>query len=134
MRLVVFVVGAMLLSSAGCHRDPKLGKVTGSVTFQGTPVSEAVVVFSNAESGRSITAAVRSDGSYQVETAGGFGLPTGKYEVYLMPPAQEIAPGDRPPFPPPKAYPNIPAKFRDAKTSGLSVTVVEGETKFDIAM
>lgn len=125
---------ALPILCLGCHRAPQLARVSGTVTFQGKPVAEAVVIFNSAQSGRSITASVSSAGEYRVETANGFGLPLGTYRVHVIPQAVGILPDQRPPFPLPKMRSDIPARFRDTKTSGLAVDVVAGENRFDIAM
>jgi hypothetical protein len=101
--------------------------------FQGKPVTEGRVVFSNFQRGIHLTAELRPDGSYEVLSAKGRGLPLETYEVSVIPPP--------PPMvlvasegPPRKQYPNIPPKYRDPKTSGVTLTVREGVNPLDIDM
>jgi hypothetical protein len=97
------------------------------VSIDGQPCGGVIVVFSCAEQRAFITAAVGDDGRYAVQMAEGHGLPLGTYEVTVRP-----APPtnwDRPQ----RATP-VPPRYRDAKSSGLTLTVKEGENTYDIAM
>ena len=126
----------MLLATAptGCGKSEVLGKVSGKVTFQGEPVSKGLVLLANAEKGVHVMAELRGDGTFDVETADGFGLPPGTYQVAITPPRIEfpIDPTGAPPVI--REYPNIPAKYRDAATSGLTIAVEEGENRLDVDM
>lgn len=121
-----------LVAATGCEQKEKIGAVKGTVTFEGKPVSEAVVQFSNAEKAVYISAPVSASGTYRVETASGVGLPLGKYAVAVVPPVPVLITGQTPP--PPKDHDDIPTKYRDAKTSGLTVDVVSGSVDFNIDM
>jgi hypothetical protein len=127
---------AVLLSCGiifcGCHSKEPVGKVTGKVTFQSQPVSEGIVLFRNITKGISMTCVLRPDGSYTVATAKGAGLPLGVYEVSVCPPPRKILTGA--PAEPVKSYPNIPQEYRDFGTSGLAVTLQDGDNTFHIAM
>ena len=131
-------VSLMLLLLAptlvGCGAGEAKGRIAGKVTFQGQPVSEGIVVFRGAEKSVHITAELRSDGSYTVATAKGVGLPPGTYQVCVCPPAIHVPTTVGGAAPKIKQYPNIPAKYRDIKTSGLTLTVELGDNPFDIAM
>lgn len=118
---------------AGCSHDEVRGKISGRVTFQGQPVSEGIVLFCNNEKGMHMTADLRPDGTYEVTTAKGAGLPTGQYQVCVCPPLVNGTTGVGP-TPKPKLYPNIPLKYRDFQTSGLTLPVKDGVNPFDIAM
>lgn len=111
----------------GCGSSRTLGRVSGRVSLDGKPCEGLTVVFACAEQRAFITAHVGQDGRYAVQMAEGYGLPLGTYEVSIRP-----APPtnwDRPP-----STTLIPSKYRDPKSSGLTLTVVEGENQFDIAM
>jgi hypothetical protein len=69
-----------------------------------------------------------SDGRYEVKTIDGLGCAVGTYQVSIFP-----APMVNPPIPFP-AFPNIPSKYRGAETSGLTLTVKEGDNPFDVDM
>ncbi len=93
------------------------------------------MVFSDLEWGTYLTAPIESDGRYQFRVTPQGGLPQGGvYDVAVTPP-----PVDAPVLiskTPPKAksYPNIPAKYRNAKTSGLKLELTEPRQSFDIDM
>lgn len=129
------VVLLLAVLPAGCRRGEVLGRVYGKVTFQGKPVTEGVVLFDNWEKGVHMTAELDGQGAYEVEMAKGFGLPLGQYEVSVNPPLADTPPVG-PILTPPKfrEFPNIPKKYRDPKTSGLVLTVKEGDNPFDIDM
>lgn len=126
---------ALLMASVGCGKSaPVTGKVAGKLTYKGQPVSDALVIFESAETQRTITAPVKADGTYEVVIAGGEGLPVGNYQVWVTPPPHSIPMEQFKTPPPPKQYPNIPQKFREPETSGLTLQVVNGQNNYDIAM
>ncbi|MEA1950516.1 MAG: hypothetical protein U9N87_03980 [Planctomycetota bacterium] len=123
--LAACLLGCLLL--AGCDSSRTLGSVSGCVSLDGKPCGGLIVVFACEEQRAFITANVGEDGSYTVQMAEGHGLPLGTYDVSIRP-----APPtnwDRPPI-----TTQIPPRYRDAKSSGLKLTVVEGENQFDIPM
>ena len=118
----------------GCGSDDEVrGRIGGKVTFQGQPVSEGLVLFSNNERGINMNAALRPDGSYEIIMAKGAGLPLGTYKVRVCPPSIVLPIGASSP-PKIKRYPNIPKKYRKFLTSRLTVTIEEGDNPFDIDM
>jgi hypothetical protein len=127
--LSVAFVGVMLF---GCGSYEARGRVVGKVTFQGKVVSEGQVIFSNQNKGIHITTELKPEGSYEVRMAKGVGLPIGTYSVCVCPPPL-VPKGVFDPMTV-EPYSNIPEKYRDASTSGLTLTVKEGENPFDIAM
>lgn len=122
----------MLFGCVGCGSHEARGRVVGKVTFQGKVVSEGQVVFSNMDKGIHIAAQLKPEGTYEVRMGKGAGLPSGTYSVCVCPPP--LMPKGV--FDPAtvKQYPNIPQKYREASTSGLTLTVQEGENLFDVAM
>jgi hypothetical protein len=128
------VLAALALLAAsglpGCGGEPR-GRVFGKVTFRGAPVTQGMVLFNNAAKGVYMSTEIHPDGSYLVLTAKGVGLPLGSYLVAVAPPLVEptgFARGSA-------KYPecdNIPVKYRDPKTSGLSLEVRKGENPFSI--
>ena len=82
-----------------------------------------------------MTAKLTSEGGYELQMARGFGLPLGTYQVAVNPPILEPPmPGGPAPEPKDQTYDNIPLKYYRFETSGLSITVVEGDNPFDIDM
>ena len=121
--------------AVGCNRPVVVerGMVQGQVTFAGKPVTNATIRFENANGGVSLNADLGPDARYQVKTHQGAGLPPGTYQVAVVPrvepvsgevPFVGVAPPDSTP---PQEFPDIPPKYRDVKTSGLTVTVSNGE-------
>ena len=126
----------LLLATAttGCQKPELLGKVSGKVTFQGQPVSEGLVLLVNAEQGIHLTAKLGEDGSFDVKSVSGAGLPPGTYQIAITPPRVEfpIDPTEAPPII--QEHPNIPGKYHNAARSGLTLVVKEGENRLDVDM
>ena len=122
------------LSLHGCSSEEIRGRIVGKVTFQSKPISEGLVVFNNTEKGIYMTAKLKEDGSYQVLTAKGAGLPLLTYQAAVCPPLIDAPPGKFSSPPKVSQFPNIPRKYRDPKTAGLTLQVHEGENRFDIDM
>lgn len=132
LRAGATILGCVALAAVGCGRGEVLGKVSGQVKFRGRPVTEGVIVFSNAEKGVHITADLNREGRYIVEMAKGYGLPLGDYQVTINPPLPDTPPVGPIPKVKVKEYPDIPVKYRRAETSGLTLTVQAGENPFDV--
>ena len=129
----VIAIAATCAVVASCGSAEEQGKVYGKVTVAGKPIPAGVVVFSNAKRGVHMLAELRPDGSYELQTANGLGLPLGDYRVAVNPPLPEPAmPGA--PAPVVKKYDRIPAKYYHMETSGLALTVRAGENPFNIDM
>jgi hypothetical protein len=129
--LSLLSLGAVL---AGCDRGEVRGRIAGKVTFQGQPVSEGFVLLNNNDKAIHMTAPLKPDGSYEILTAKGAGLPLATYGVCVTPPPPppiDIEAKERPTI---KQYPNIPQKYRNDQTSGLTLTVKEGTNQLDIDM
>jgi hypothetical protein len=100
--------------------------VRGQVTCNGRTVTEGLVVFFEPESRVYQAARIQSDGSYVAKMSEGPGLLVGDYQVAVMPPVIE-GPGSKNPGPTtPRDYREIPLRYRNPKTSGLTLTVTEG--------
>jgi len=131
--LLVTSLALVFVAFIGCNRGEPLGKVFGTVTSSGEPLPAGSVVFSNSERGIHIMARLSGDGNYRLQTAKGIGLPLGDYQVSVCPPiAEPVMPGAPQAAAPPRV--RIPEKFKRPETSGLKLTVREGENRFDISM
>lgn len=142
---VLGLCASLILALGGCSGDPnlpKLGKVSGHVTYQGKPVEAGRVVFTpiagkGGETGQSATGEISSGGSYSMTTFNtGDGAILGQHVVTVV--VREKGSED---MGKPKAdgtldykLPKLvtPSKYASAETSPLRCTVVEGGTTFDI--
>jgi len=130
----LLLLAAVVPAISGCKAKEVLGRVQGRVTFQGKPVTEGAIVFCNAPKGVYITANLNEKGEYLVAMANGYGLPLGDYQVAITPPLENI------PFEQQygptliRMFPHIPPKYRYPETSGLVLTVREGENSLDVDM
>lgn len=122
----------------GCgEQGAPTGNVSGSVTFQGEPVTSGHVVFENGEEGRLYSATIAPDGTYEV-----LDLERLEYVVSVMPreeiPVGENAPtfdGSTPMKQSKGADPkNIPEAYRSPFTSPLRYTVESEEGEFPIEL
>ena len=140
--LVLALLGISVAS--GCNRPVVVerGAVQGQVIFAGKPVTDGTIRFENATGGVSLNADLGPDGSYQVKTHQGVGLPPGTYQVAVVPrvataPETGQFVGVAPPgSTPPQEFLDIPPKYRDAASSGLTVSVTVGENppfNFDLS-
>ena len=126
---------------------PKTYPVSGTVTLKGQPVDGATVTFQAADGKGAAVGTTDSSGNYAL-TAGpwGRGAAAGEYRVSVVKfkaaaPEAPAGTGDnyvppdpnKPPPPPPEN--ELPAKYADAKNSGLTASVKEsGDNKFDLKL
>ena len=127
----MLLLTAVVLVTAGCQKRETLGTVSGNVTFQGKPVTQGVVMFRDAGRGIYITAELDAQGHYEVKQATGAGLQPGEYQVSVNPPVVDAPMGGPAQT---STFPNIPLKYRDANTSGLTLTVPAEGTTMNIDM
>lgn len=132
--LLVFPLFVGLTLVVGCQSGEELGRVHGHVTSEGKPLTKGIVIFEHLErKGIVMTADLKPDGSYEVSMAQGFGLPLGEYGVAISPPLMDHPIGpilERPGED--KFARQIPAKYREIKTSPLKLTVKSGDNPNDI--
>jgi hypothetical protein len=133
------------LLNSGCGADPsmpKLGKVTGNVTYKGQPVKAGSVTFTpdsvkGGATGQNALGQIEPDGSYELTTFNtGDGAILGQHVVTVQ------AYADTEAFKPkadgtysyklPK--PTIPLKYTKSDTTPLRLTVAEGANKLDIEL
>jgi hypothetical protein len=129
---------------SGCSADPnmpKLGKVSGKVSYQGKPLDAGRVVFTpvagkGGESDQGASGEISSDGSYEMTTFNtGDGAVLGQHIVTVV-----VRKGE---MPKPDANSHInyvlpknatPAKYATADKSPLRCTVVAEGMTFDIEL
>lgn len=106
----------------GCSTDngPPTGNLTGVVQNGNEVVGDCKVALFSSLTKRTKGAKVGPDGKYEIAE-----IPTGDYSVFVLQKPSETdkeLPFDK----------RIPQKFRDPKTSGLSVSIKEGDNNFEI--
>jgi hypothetical protein len=148
------LVGSLVLTFAfliGCGGDagrPKLGRVSGKVTYKGQPVTKGIVSFiprggPGSETGQSATGEIGADGSYTLTTFDpGDGAVLGEHTVLVS--AREEDPaikGRGMPIPDASGKINIkpakslvPEKYATAENSPLRYTVKEGRNEYNIEL
>jgi hypothetical protein len=117
-------LAALALTLTSCSDRDRLSgaEAAGKVTLDGRPFSAGTVVFVGSTG--STVAEIRSDGSYRATN-----VPLGPVRVLLgtSGPAGPGGPGRNP-------LPQAPPRYRSANSSGLTLTVSEGNNPYDIAM
>lgn len=131
--------GFMFLALAGlvlasCGSRVERGRIFGKVTFEGQPVPKGIVMFSDPSQSVNMTAELKLDGSYEIATVDGAGLPLGTYKVCVCPPLAVPLMGPPGSQPKPEEYANIPKKYHHYDTAGLTLTVKQGKNPFDIEL
>jgi hypothetical protein len=140
-----FARAAVLLALlAGCRPSgPAYWPVSGKISFQGKPVTVGQVRFCNPAVGIDVIEPLDAQGQYTILTGNRKGIPEGQYQVAVMPKLDfskvKCDPTGRPiPSTMPSAAernpPNIPQKYQDPATSGVTVTVKPESNTFDVDM
>lgn len=124
-------LGLILLAmvTAGCGRGgrqiPNRVAVSGRVTFAGQPLAYGTVQFVPVSPNGHAARGPIQNGSFTMESAESFpGVVKGPYQVSIVSP-QPIDPANRPDdiFSPEANKSNIPKRYGNAETSGLSIDV-----------
>ena len=119
------IVLVLSLFVAGCGGGKSAGTVAGTVKYKGTPVTVGDVNFLS-KTGAAAIAKIDATGQYKIDGA----LEAGEYKVYASPPeVEQAAPGMKATAP--RKF-DLPVKFRDPNSSGVTVTVKSGSN--DIAI
>lgn len=130
---------AVLCLGPGCSQSTSLPSrvpVTGTVLYNGNPVSGATVVFEGDSVARPGVGVTDSAGKFRLSSyTEGDGVPPGRYRVAITkfeapPPSQEDtsmeAAAARSPQPASAPKSLLPKRYADAATSGFEETVAEG--------
>ncbi len=124
----LLVTGTLCSLLAGCpsNSGPPRYQISGKVTFQGQPVEEGVITFSEPTTGQVNEGPLGSGGTYSTE------LPAGSYKVSIAPPLVETKPtADTPPDLVPKKVNNIPKKYWVQESSGFTADIAKDKRTFD---
>jgi hypothetical protein len=114
-------VAAMVVLIAGCDRAPKLRPgwaiVSGTVTYQGTPLPGGEVMWCTTKDGASVARGghIRENGTFTLDT------PTGPAKVAIHVADLKKSQSSR--------YVEIPAKYTDMERSGLTYEAKDGDNK-----
>lgn len=144
---VAVVLSIALAMVSGCNSHdpdrPKLGKVSGKVTYKGQPVTKGSVTFTPAsgkggETGQVASGQIEPDGSYELTTFNtGDGAILGQHIVTVQALVGDSDAGKMKPdgtfdYKLPKSA--VPKKYAEVDKSPLRCTVVPEGMTFDIEM
>jgi len=120
----------VVLTLAGCGGD--MASVTGTVTYDGDPLSTGTVTFHPVGEGPTGYGSIQSDGSFRIQTGQQAGLPPGEYRVTVQAtgPVPEPTPENLEPVP----ESIIPQRYANPDQSGLKFTVEPGGNQFPIEL
>lgn len=112
---VALLVVAVVLP--GCGRRFPMAEVSGKVTLDGEPLSDATVMFVP-EKGFAAAGTLQPDGTFRlISGRPGDGAVIGSHKVAVMPADPEKA--------------HFPKKYMNAETSGFAVEVKAGKNRFE---
>ena len=155
---VIVVLSLVLPIVIGCTGSSSrpLGKpvpVKGKVTYNGKPApAGCIITFFHSERNFPASAQIAADGSYTLLFNGKPEVPMGTYQVAVTPPAGAAAEAASPSPSDPEAYrammmkpgiskgdgqakvATIPKKYATPETSGVTFTLIEGPTTYDVDM
>ena len=122
---------AVALASAGCGSGPTMAEVSGTISFNGTPVEAGAIAFIPVD-GKSPTAGGKiTNGEYSVRVPIGEtkivinGIKiTGKRKVYDTPNSPEMPVGTE----------LLPAKYSDREKTELTLDVAAGKNEKNFAL
>lgn len=139
LRVGLALAVAGLAAGCGGSSGPELARVTGTVSYQGKPISQGTISFQPTDpSGTPATGIIGADGSYALQTTEpGDGARLGSYAVAIRSVEGEpeipldYIPKKKPPAP--KAL--VPEKYSNPMSSGLTAKVESGRNtiNFDLA-
>lgn len=126
-RWVFFLsIAAPIACLPGCSGGRPTGSVSGTVTLGGAPLTAGLVLFSNQAKGVGVTAELDQSGMYEIQS-----IAAGEYQVAIEPPPPP-APHEMDQARVPRD--NVPPKYQDLQTSGLTAIVEPGANTVDFAL
>jgi hypothetical protein len=127
---VAVLAGGLLLLPSGCGFFENAGIVSGTVRYQGQPLSGGIVSFIN-DKGQVVTAAIDQSGRYAVAH-----VPVGSAKVTVQAVSADAPPvsfaGPVMPIPEKRTGPKVPLRYSVPATSALQHNVSKGKQSFDI--
>ena len=138
-RMLVSLIATVLICT-GCNTGPTLYPVTGTVTYNGTPVEGASVTFVPDKGPMVIGTTTDANGKFTVLTDGKPGAPKGTYKATVNKQAKTEGMPDNPtPADMSKMMPKaggavpskaeLPVKYSVVQSTDLSVTVTDDAAK-----
>lgn len=144
-RSLTLVVLSLVVGCAGGDSNaPTLHPVTGTVTYNGDPLSNAQVTLVSDEGGLVAVGQSDAQGVFTVTTKGIDGAVSGNHQVAVV--AMDGSGGSEMPDEGSEEYAKmmsgegakpesrIPEKYSNASTSGLTATVTEGENQITVEL
>lgn len=136
--IALCLVATMLLVSTSCGKKTerlKLSNATleGTVTYKGKPVPYALVIVTNGS--QSATGNAGPDGKFKVEH-----VPLGEVQIGVNTDAAKgiamsaIMAAQKGGGSPPPALVDVPKKYFEPSTSGITTTIQDGANTFDIEL
>jgi len=130
-RPVVMVAAVLLAVASGCSSSKgPAGRVSGTVASKAGPATEANVQFVRADGVPIAVAVLSPAGEFRFAER----IPVGNYRVAVLPIVEVTSAEDADPRRHQELIKKIPQKYWDAQTSGLTVTVKEGENSFPLTL
>lgn len=116
----------------GCGNSD-FAAVTGVVTLNGTPLDGGSILFSPETSGPLAFGTIASDGTYEMQSAGGVkGLRPGKYIATVTHRSGRPSPGMT--LAQIQALEKVPIRYTTPETSDLHTEALPGENKIDLEL
>lgn len=123
-RSLIIVIGAVACSAAifGCspQRAQRADRAiaSGTVTYKGKPLGGGIITFAASGTSNTSSGMLKADGTYYIED-----VPVGENNITIDPETIKPNLGSR--------YVQIPAKYLQATTSGLTSKIELGENTAD---
>jgi hypothetical protein len=147
--LAIAICSVALITTGGCNSGPPTGDVSGTVTMDGQPVTNAIVTFVPQNGGQNAIGKTDDSGKYELYRRGDRGALLGPHTVVITTvqepsgPVEEISSdsdeylkqatgGNRSDYDRAIVKEPIPARYN--KQSTLNAEVVKGQNTFDFAL
>ncbi|MEM8945222.1 MAG: carboxypeptidase-like regulatory domain-containing protein [Planctomycetota bacterium] len=123
----------LLVVATGCSGTYD-ASVSGTVTFDGSPLKSGSISFIPGQPGPASYAAVLGDGSYTVNTGREEGLPPGSYTITVMAREKSIEDTSGRGLPPMPGKQITPTWYAQKKSSPLKFTVEAGSNEINLEL
>ena len=113
----LLVAGVLVSPMVGCSSSLQ-STVSGTISYAGKPVPNAIVTFQGKSGGPGAYAMTNDAGEYSLRTGSNYGVLVGTYRASLQPP-QDF---------------ELPVQYGSVRTSGLEFEVKEGANVIDMTL